>query len=70
MRSRYPDLYRNMPRRFKGTFLVIPVVGIVLSGYLLILQGWKPLLFAVVWMAVGAIVYTVSMRPGGRRSTS
>jgi APA family basic amino acid/polyamine antiporter len=56
-RSRYPDLYKNMPKRFKGAFLIIPVLGIVVSGYLLILQGWKALLFAAIWMAVGAIVY-------------
>jgi len=58
-RSRYPELYRQMPKRFKGAFLIVPILGIIVSTYLLILQGWKALLFSAIWMAIGAIVYVV-----------
>ncbi len=58
-RFKYPDMYNKMPKGYKGAFIIIPILGIIVSGYLLILQGWKALLFAAVWMAVGAIVYFV-----------
>ncbi len=58
-RFKYPDMYKKMPKGYKGAFIIIPILGIIVSGYLLILQGWKALLFAAVWMAVGAIVYFV-----------
>lgn len=58
-RFRYPELYKNMARGFRGAFIIIPIIGILVSGYLLILQGWKALLFAAIWMAIGAIVYLI-----------
>jgi len=58
-RYKYSDMYEKMSKGFKGGFIVVPILGILVSGYLLILQGWKALAFAAIWMAIGAIVYLV-----------
>ncbi|MCW3137726.1 MAG: amino acid permease [Methanophagales archaeon] len=55
--KKYPDLYKKLPKGFKGWFMIIPWAGLIVSIYLLILQGWKALLYAAIWMAIGAIVY-------------
>jgi len=41
-RYKYSDIYEKMSKGFKGGFIVVPILGILVSGYLLILQGWNP----------------------------
>ena len=60
--KKYPDLYKKLPKGFKGWFMIIPWAGLIVSIYLLILQGWKALLYAAIWMAIGAVVYYLGYR--------
>lgn len=58
--KRYPELYRNLPGfyRSKG-FMIVPILGIVVSVYLLILQGWKAIGYGIIWMAIGLVIYYI-----------
>ena len=61
-RRKYPELVEKLPGFYKKKgFLVLPVIGLGVSVYLLILQGWKALLYAAVWMAVGLIIYFIGV---------
>lgn len=61
-RRKYPDLVGKLPGFYSSTaFLIVPVVGLIVSLYLLCMQGWKALAYAAVWMAVGLIVYFVGV---------
>ena len=62
-RRKYPDLVGKLPGLYsrKG-FLILPAIGLVVSVYLLILQGWKALLYAAAWMALGFIIYLIGVR--------
>ncbi len=58
--KKYPDLYKKLPGMYqKKLFMIFPVIGILVSAYLLYLQGWKALLYGVIWMAVGLIAYFI-----------
>ncbi len=58
--KRYPELCKDIPGMYgKPWFRIFPVLGIVISLYLLYLQGWKALLYALVWMVVGLAVYYI-----------
>ncbi len=61
-RRKYADLVEKLPGWYsKRSFLVVPVIGLLVSLYLLYLQGWKALAYAGVWMAVGLVIYFVGL---------
>ncbi|MCD6122105.1 MAG: amino acid permease [Spirochaetales bacterium] len=58
--KKYPELYEKLPGFYKKKwFMILPVIGILVSLYLLYLQGWKALLYAAIWMAIGLIIYFI-----------
>lgn len=57
---KYPDMCKDLPGIYgKAWFKIFPIIGILVSVYLLYLQGWKALLYALIWMAVGLVVFYV-----------
>jgi len=61
-RKKFPELVNKLPGIYrKKGFLCLPALGLAVSVYLLILQGWKALLYAAVWMIVGYLVYLVGI---------
>jgi APA family basic amino acid/polyamine antiporter len=57
---KYPELYGKLPGMYgKKWFMVFPVIGIIVSLYLLYLQGWRALLYFAIWMAVGLVIYLI-----------
>lgn len=58
--KRYPDMCKSLPGIYgKSWFKIFPILGIIISVYLLYLQGWKALLYALIWMAVGLVVFYI-----------
>ncbi len=59
-RRKYPDLVEKLPGFYSSkAFLILPVIGLVVSLYLLYMQGWKALAYAGVWMLVGLAIYFI-----------
>jgi len=55
-----PDFYAKLPGIYrKKGFMIFPIIGLIVSLYLMYLQGWKALLYFAIWMAVGLIVYFI-----------
>jgi len=58
--KKYPELYEKLPGFYKKKwFMILPIIGLLVSLYLLYLQGWKALLYAALWMAIGLIIYFI-----------
>src|SRR6056297_271780 len=58
--KKYPDMCKDIPGIYgKSWFKIFPTLGIIISVYLLYLQGWKALLYALIWMAVGLVVFYI-----------
>lgn len=59
-RKKYPEICSKIPGMYgKAWFQIFPWIGILISGYLLYLQGWKALAYASVWMLVGLAIYFI-----------
>ncbi|MGC9325899.1 MAG: APC family permease [Desulfomonilia bacterium] len=54
-----PILYEKAPLKLNGWKAIFPWVGIIISVSLLLTQGWKALLYFVVWLAIGTVFYAI-----------
>jgi APA family basic amino acid/polyamine antiporter len=56
------ELFEKAPMKLSGWKAIVPVAGIIISVYFLILQGPKALIYAAIWMAIGSIFYFTGYR--------
>ena len=57
-----PELFAKAPLKLNGWKAVFPWAGIIISVSLLVYQGPKALIYTVVWLAIGSLVYLVGYR--------
>jgi len=59
VQKKYPEMYEKTTFKLDGWKLAVPIVGLIVSVVLLIYQGWIALIYAAVWMCIGAVVYYI-----------
>jgi len=59
VQKKFPEMYKKTPFKLNGWKMVVPIAGLIVSVILLIYQGGTALIYAAIWMAVGAVVYFI-----------
>lgn len=59
--KKWPKMYEKAKFKLNGWKLIVPIVGLISSGVLLVYQGWRALAYSAVWLLIGAIVYYIGL---------
>ncbi len=64
--KKFPEMYAESGFKLDGWKKIIPWLGIITTLYALYLQGTRAIIYAVIWFAVGAVIYYIGMKVGDK----